>query len=227
MEHIAWWKDPQWYAIAVALFLGISGIFQDWLRALFKRPKLRVSISLEPPDCLKVPVTLRGEKGRNLHNAYNVYYLSFRVENQGNYRMEDAEVMVVSLRKRGLDHRYKRVRDFVPLNLTWAHSRDTTMPKIQPHLHKHCAFGEVAECIQVPVGDYGISEAWNVVFVLNTAVEPSTGSHILEPGDYQIKLVFAANNLKPKTKTYNLTIQDRWSENENEMFEKIVSVREI
>lgn len=227
MEQICWWKDPQWYAIGVALLLGVSGIFQDWLRAFFKKPKLKVSIRLEPPDSHKVPVTLRGEDGRAWHNAYNVYHLRFRVENEGTYQMEDAEVMVVSLRKRGLDGGYEGVHNFLPLNLTWAHSSDTTMPKIQPHLFKHCAFGHLVECMHVPVGDYGISETWNVVFVLNTAVEPNTGSHILEPGHYQIEVVFAANNLRPKTKTYSLLIRDRWSEDENEMFNENVSILEI
>jgi undecaprenyl pyrophosphate phosphatase UppP len=36
--------------VLIALALGVAGIFQDWIRALFRKPKLNVEIKLEPRE---------------------------------------------------------------------------------------------------------------------------------------------------------------------------------
>jgi hypothetical protein len=64
------------------------------------------------------------------------------------------------------------------------------------------------------------------VFQFDVAVIPNTGSHILLPGDYKIKIIFAANNLKPQRKIYNLIIKDIWTDDEKEMLTKNISIYE-
>jgi len=207
--------------VSVALLLGVVGIFQDRIRSLFRKPKLNVSIKLESPDCHKIPM-------RNLKTGeeYDSYYFRFRIENAGNHQMEDVEAMITEVYKK-VSNSYEKVKSFLPLNLVWAHYRYITMPKIQPHLFKHLDFGHITKSDAANLSFFGIRENPNIVFQLDIAVIPNTGSHILLPGDYKIKIIFAANNLKPQEKVYNLVIKDNWNDDEERMLEENVSIKEI
>ena len=102
-----------------------------------------------------------------------------------------------------------------------------TIPKIQPKLFKHLDFGYILKSNAEYLARFGIQNNTNIFFELDVAVRPNTGSHILLPGDYKIKIVFAGNNLEPIEKFYRLEIEDAWSDNEKEMLTKNVSVEEI
>lgn len=208
--------------VLVALLLGVVGIFQDRIRACFIKPDLKVSIKLESPDCHKMAVT-NTATGQHI---YDSYYFRFRVENAGNHHMEDVEAMVTELYKKSIDG-YKKLDNFIPLNLVWAHYKGKiTEPKIQPRLFKHLDFGNILKSQFVDLNYFGITQTATIVFQLALSVFPNSGSHILLPGEYKVKVVFAANNLKPEEKIYHLNIKDKWSDDERTMLVNNVSINE-
>jgi len=66
-----------------------------------------------------------------------------------------------------------------------------------------------------------------VVFQFDLAVTPNHGSHILLPGDYNITIKFAANNLSPIIKKYNFVIADKWHDDERVMLQNNISIKEL
>ena len=209
--------------VIVALILGVVGIFQDWVRAWIKKPNLNISIKLSSPDCVKTflryPVT---------DQFYcDAYYLRFRVENNGNYQAEDVEAVVVELHKK-VGNVYEKVVNFLPLNLLWVpnSASQITKPKIQPSLFKYLDFGHIVKSEFADLGSYGFDNKKKVVFILDTEAPPNTGSHIIFPGEYIIKIKFAGNNLKLIEKSYKLMIEDDWIDNETAMLQNIIQIVE-
>ena len=188
--------------ILVALILGIVGIFQDWIRSLFKKPELKTSIKLEPPDCHKIAIR-NSQTGQFVCDSY---YFRFWVKNIGNYQMEEAEAMATELYKK-VNIKYEKV-------------------KIQPKLFKHLDLGHIVKNEFANLNLFGLNSTSNIVLILDVEVPPNTGSHIIFPGDYKIKIVLAANNLKPVEKIYNIVIKDNWTDDEDDMLAKNVSIKE-
>jgi hypothetical protein len=205
-----------------ALILGVGGILQDRIRALFRKPKLNVSIRLEPPDCHKIPI--RHKITQNY--VCDSYYFRFRVENDGNYQMEDVEAMVVEVHRK-IRGKFEKMHDFLPLNLVWANYHRPVMPKIQPRMFKHLDFGYITRAEFADLSLFGIQGNPCVVFRLSLAAIPNTGSHILTPGDFKIRILFAANNLKPVQKIYCISIKDNWTDDTKEMLGNNVSIEEV
>lgn len=217
-----WLKDPQWWAIVVALVLGLIGIFQDWLRKKIWKPDLKIEFRLNPPDSHKT--MMRNSNTNKI--VYPTYYLRARIENTGNYQLEDVEAMVTEKTKREPNGQFKRDAEFLPLNLIWTVTHEITKSKIQPGLFKFIDFGHVEETRFKNLSTFGLSNNSRVVLELCTETSPNTGSHIIFPGEYRIKIIIAANNLKPITKIYSLVITDNWTDNQSEMFEKNIFVKE-
>ena len=218
---------PEWVAIFVAffsiLFLGFIAIFQDWIRSCFRKPKLKISIKLEPPDSHKIAFRKR-ETGEFVCDSY---YFRFNIENEGNCHMEDVDVIATEKWQKNEDGKYEKDHNFLPLNLVWSHIRKQTMPRIYRQLFKYCDFGHIIESKYANLERFGIPQSSKIIFRLDVAIEPNTGSHIIKPGDYKIKIKIAANNLKPKTKIYNLIFKDEWLDDEREMFAGNISIKEI
>jgi hypothetical protein len=214
----------QWLSVLIALLLGLIGIFkvQDLISNNLHRAILKVGIKLEPPDSLKI--AMRNSQTGQFY--YDVYYLRLRIENIGNSLMEEVEVIASELYKKRNNNRYSKVNSFLPMNLKWANFGELTMPKIQSKIFKHCDLGHIVESVNVPLAVYGLPTTSNVVIVLDTQVTPNTGSNILLPGEYKIKLVFAANNLS-KTTWFKLVIRNAWSTNEQLMFANNISIQKI
>lgn len=224
-----WYADPNWWTAVIALLLGIAGIFnlQEFIKTKqSKKPKLIVDIKLEPPYCLKIAVT----NTLTAQHLYDTYYLRFKVENAGDYRMEDVEVVALELYKKGGNNRFSQIRGFLPMNLKWANVGEITMPKIQPHLYKHCDLGHIIQNPSPYNGEnlnlqsFGLLNQSSVIFILDTSVTPNTGSNYILPGEYKIKLAFAANNLKPIDYWYKFKIEDRWDNNEHQMLSNNIKV---
>ncbi len=214
-----------WAAVIVALLLGLGGIFsiQDWIKNKLTKPTLSVEIKLGPPDCLKIAVS-NSQTGQFLYYAY---YFRLRVENIGNYQMQEVEVVVLELEKKGRNNRYSKVSSFLPMNLTWSHIGQVTIPKIQPGLFKYCDLGHVVESIHANLQQFGITTTSQIVFILDTQVTPNTGSNILLPGEYSIKITFAANNVKPQSIWFKLNIADNWTTNEQQMLGNYISIERV
>lgn len=208
------------FGVLAALFLGAGG--GDWMKSWFKKPKLNISIKVASPDCHKTSFYRSGVDRK----VCDTYYFRFRIENSGNSYAENVEAMVTDVYKKR-DGQYEKVTSFLPLNLVWSHYLQLTMPKIQPKLFKHLDFGHILKQEPAYLERFNISEEPNVIFELDVAVRPNTGSHILLPGDYKVKIVFAGNNVDPVEKTYHLIINDVWDDDENRMLQNNVLIEEI
>lgn len=213
-----------WAVAIVALLVGLAGIFgvQELIKDLRIKPGLLVTIKQEPPDCLKIPVTNQ-LTGQLLHDTY---YLRFRIENSGNYRLEDAEVVALEVQRRGNNGRYSPINSFLPMNLKWSNDGRLTMPKIQPKLFKHCDFGHIvqSQIVNTQLVAFGLATTSNVVFIMDTEVTPNTGCNFFLPGEYKMKIAIAANNLSPQYYWYKLRISDVWDNNEQRMLTNNISV---
>lgn len=71
---------------------------------------------------------------------------------------------------------------------------------------------------------FGLLNQSNVILILDTSVTPNTGSNYILPGEYKIKLAFAANNLKPIEYWYKFKIEDRWDNNEQQVLSNNIKV---
>lgn len=215
-------KDPQWCAIMVALLLGIVGIFQDWIRRFFWKPGLKINFRLSPPDSHKTYM----RDMRTGQIKYPTYYLRARIENSGNFQLEDVEVVATEITKKRKNGKFIKIGDFLPLNLIWTVTHEITKLKIQPGLFKFLDFGHIEETKYKNISDFGFEYSSKVILELCTEIAPNTGSHLIFPGEYRIKLVIAANNLKPVTKIYSLIFADAWTDKQEEMLRKNILIEE-
>jgi len=220
---IIWYKDPQWWAIIIALLLGLLGIFQDRIRSIFWKPRIKVAMKLKSPDCHKIAMR-NSQTGQFVCDSY---YFRFLIENSGNFQMENVEAIVTEVCKKEANGEYKKMENFLPLNLVWAHYHNVEMPKIQPHLFKHLDFGHITKSNFANLEYFGIENSSQVVFQFDLAVIPNHGSHILLPGDYNITIKFAANNLSPIIKKYNFVIANKWNDDERVMLQNNISIKEL
>lgn len=208
--------------VIVALFLGVMGIFQDRIRRSIHSPKIQILIKTTPPESHKIAFT----NSQTQKHICNTYYCRFRVSNIGNQQMEDVEAMIVEVQKLE-NEKFEKIQGFLPLNLNWSHYGGITLSKIQPKMFKHLDFFHVMEARYANLEHYGIEAHPAVVLLLDVPVSPNTGSHILLPGEYKVKIVFAANNLEPAEKDYRVKINNSWTEDESLMLKKNIEISEV
>lgn len=222
IQDIARKKDHTLTSAIVAVLLGLAGIFKvdEIIKKRRFKPVLTVQMKPEPPDCLKIPMADSTGK------RWDVYYYRFRVINNGNLQMEEVEVVAEELHKKDGQGQYAKINNFLPMNIVWEQTHLVTRPKIQPKLFKHCDFGHIRKTQDIDLTPFGISSNSNVVLILSTEVTPFNGSNILLPGTYKIKLIFAATNLEPAVKWYELTFLDMWDNNEQQMLNRALVVQE-
>jgi len=168
MSETVWFKDPQWWAIIIALLLGILGLFQDRIRRLFKKPKLKLSIKKEPPDCHK---TTR----RNIQTGESkgdCYYMRLKIDNSGNDQMENVEVMVVEVEKKDSNRGFEKITNFLPMNLEWSYYKRPTMSLILPKFFKHCDLGYIIKSDNANLQTYGRRKKSEIVLVIDILKKP-------------------------------------------------------
>lgn len=66
-----------------------------------------------------------------------------------------------------------------------------------------------------------------IVFLLDTMVKPTTGTFLLLPGDYRVKIIVGASNLRSQARLYRLAIRDKWTDDEEEMLRENVSISPV
>ena len=203
--------DSEWVAIAVVFLFSLAAIFREWIISCFKKPKLNVSFKMEPPYSHKVPFT-NTKTGKFVCDSY---YFRLKIENSGNYQMENIEVIAVELHKKNREGKYELDKNFLPLNLVWSYFKNlpnpdrwVTMPVINRKSYRFCDLGNIVESKHANLDHFKITSTSNIVFRLDTFIATNTGSHILKPGDYRIKLIVAGKNIKTKEKLFNLNLEN-------------------
>lgn len=219
----------EWFLAAMAfgtlLVAGVA-LFQDRLRQLVWHPNLRVSIIMEPPDCHMI--TLGTGPG-----AIDTFYLRLRVENDGNVVARDVEVYAAELRMLNQSNQWSRLGTFLPMNLLWSHMGQVThYPLLAPGTARHCDLANVID----PARRAGHLEenpslglsAKQTSMRLNVMVYPNHKGEIVGPGQYQLDIVVAASNGRPRQYSIDLNLSGTWHSNEAQMLTSGVgaSVRE-
>lgn len=221
IAELAHKKDYTLLSVLVAFLIGLAGVFKldEKIKKKLDKPILGVSIKPEPPYSLKIPM-----QNRQTGATWQVYYYRFKVENTGNVPMENVEVFAQELYQKDDTGQYVKINNFLPMNLVWEQNHEVTRPKIQPDLFKHCDFGHITAMTQ-PL-PYRTTTA-SVFFVLSTEVQSFNASNILVPGEYRIKVTFAATNIRPVTKWYELIFKDFWSDDEPTMLGTALTITEL
>jgi len=229
-----------WLLVIATFTLAIVAALQDKIRGWFLRPKLMVSITVEPPDChktilrsFKVETKFEPAVGaiRNLERVHEAdcYYFKLRVKNSGNQRAEKVEVFAAGLSKKDADAAFRPVHDFMPLNLRWSNVHTTYLDAISPEMWKFCDLGHIIdpakrEPFQAENNpDLGISPD-KTLLSLDLEVKPNNLLHLVPPGVYRIELLIGAANSKPIRKTFEINHTGNWIADEGKMLKDGIGI---
>lgn len=196
----------QFIASTTALFLGL-GLYEKYERWR-TRPIFEISIYPEEPDGVRVSF---GDMGSLKLFTY-CYALCIR--NAGLRKMENVEVIIEEKYDRIGVGEYKLDQRFTSINLNWSntitntHLKITNMRAIQPGQHRYCDFGRVDKVEYGTITGVDIPIHSNIALSLETNFRPNTGTTILLPGDYKLKIMFSADDITAESKWYDLKIID-------------------
>jgi hypothetical protein len=206
----------QWFGGTATFLAVLVALFKEQILRFWRKPKLKVSIVLSPPDCHQTRVSRRVEP----RVSADCYYLRLWVENCGKTRAEIIQVFVAKLLRKSADGQFREVEDFLPMNLKWAHGGEVFAPGISPTMGKHCDLGHLIDPqAREQFGDdlEGVPDA-QTILSLDLEFPPPTKSHLIPPGTYQLQLKIAASNCAVVNKTLELTITGSWFPDEKRMF---------
>jgi hypothetical protein len=236
---LAAWVEAIATTVAVLAALAIA-IFQDSMRAWFRRPKLDVSIALEPPDChmtkMRKTYQAGGVSTMNVPADFfpqpseaDVYYLRLRVANKGRKTASQVEVFAHKLERKRADGSFSEVDTFIPMNLQWSYHRLLFFPEISPSTYKHCDLAHVVDPhkradfpMETPT-ELDIP-AYRTVLSFDTKVKPFTRSYIVPEGVYRLTIIVAAADIQPVTKELEITLTGDWHSDERKMFSEGIGI---
>jgi len=205
------------------LVLAAVAVFQPTFRSWFYRPKFRVSIKTEPPDCVAVPVTTRS--GEFIADAV---WLRLWVENVGNATAKNVEVYAQELLRQRADNSWESVGAFPPMNLRWANLGIMYFPYIAPETGKHCDLGHIVDPARRNAANEGAprldltDQQTSMTFDLISA--PNHRGHIIPPGNYKLKILVAAEDVRPHKQTVMISLRGMWHADEARMLRDGVGV---
>jgi hypothetical protein len=235
-----WFADPQWWAVIVALLAAIVAVliavFGPSVQQAVFAARIAVEFNTSPPDSHRTQL-------RNVQTGAIVaptFYLRMRVKNSGRSTMERVEAMITRVDRRLPNDRIEQMKEFLPLNLVWSHltrvvpvgnvffrQAEVTRDAIQPQLYKFLDFGHLRQSSPPDLDIRHVPPNAKVVLELDVEFAPNTMTHILGPGEYVFAVAFAAANARMVEKKYRVIIADAWVDDEDEMLNKNVSVREV
>ncbi len=207
------------------LVLAVVAIFQDLIRAWISRPRFRVTVRTEPPDCVSVPF-------RNMQTGELIgdsIYLRIWVENVGNAAARNVEVYARELRRQQADQTWPKVQTFPPMNLKWANLGGIYFPSISPEMGKHCDVGHIADpAIRQQLGEENPAlglNAGDISLAFDLMVAPNNMTHIIGPGRYELDIIVAAEDARPRSETLEIRLPGPWYADAQRMLRDGVGVR--
>lgn len=223
-----WFLNAHWWVAIGTIFLGITAIFQDKIRNFWHKPILDLNFVIEPPDCHKT--VLNYIRGGVVVDKASCCYYRLKITNFGRGSAKGVEVMITDKEIKQENGFFIKDNSFLPLNLLWSHYRKVVIENIPPSLFKHCDFGHIVDPQHTNMETEGLMSVGagiDTVLSLDLAQKPNTGSYIVFPGTYRFKITVASSNTKPITKIFELEYNGFWSDDEKEMLEKAIRVKEI
>ena len=211
--------------VSVAIVVAIMSIFRDWIVSLFFYPNLEIVFEIKPPDCHKTFITYR-DKLEKVVAAPDCYYYRMRIENNGNWAARGIEAMIVEKCTKNQNGIFEKDKNFLPLIFRWSNDGVLRRDRIMPSLFRCCNFGYIL---------HGKDKVWvlkdlrkkvedDVIMVLDSDMKPNTGSHIILPGEHQVTIVVVGDNTRVTTRKFKIRFEDCWSDQEDDMLKKAVSV---
>jgi hypothetical protein len=210
----------QW-AGALATFAAVMvALFKDEFLRYKRKPELRASITLSPPDCHKTII-------RGSDVAADCYYLRLWIENVGKTRAEIIQVFVAKLLRESANRSFREVSAFLPMNLTWSHEGGIFAAGISPTMGKHCDLGRVIDPQHRKHFGDDLEDVPDdqTILALDLEFKPNTKSHLIRRGTYQFHLKIAGSNCAVVNKTIELTIAGSWFIAEERMFTEGLGIK--
>lgn len=230
------WGSVADWVVATATFLAVVvALFKEDITQWWRRPKLVVSIALEPPHCHQTTLNCTVQRTDLTFAQAKCYYFRVWVENLGKTRATHVQVFAAKLLRRTADGSFQEDNHFLPMNLRWAHAHprgpngghEVYADGISPSMGKHCDLGHIidpANRVECNEGLPGLAST-NAVFALDLEFPPNTRSHLLGPGTYQLELRIAAANAVPVTKRLEIAVTGDWFPDELRMFRDGIGMR--
>lgn len=209
---------------------ALVALFKEDIVKRWRRPKLTVRLLLKSPDSVAIPsvVTWQGAGDPNVKMwRGDIYYFRLWVENQGSWPAERVQAYIRSISNRLGDNRLEEIREFIPMNLRWAHSpadKPIIFETLNPHMGKHCDLGSVSPTSNASERPLAGMKEGESTFNLATEVFPNNNCHRLKPGKYRIEILVAAQNARPRLFRVNLDWTGVFEESAERMFSNSLGV---
>lgn len=198
----------------------LVAIFQDKIRAWLLRPKLEISCTKSDWEKTK------------LGSNFDCYYLRVRLTNNGKHRADLVELLATELQKKHRDAKFHKVNSFLPMNLTWTHSKKLAVfPGISREMYRYCDLGKIirpSDRAKIPRQeneDNPNFDPQKTIFSFELEVKPNSLPHLIEPGLYRLLLLIGCANAKPRKATLEIDFSGDWYDNESKMFADGVGIR--
>lgn len=210
-------KTDAWTAVGT-IFLGAVALltfFYD--RYKNRRAKVSMAINTAPPDCHQIALT----NSSTGEFASWCIYIRIRVEHINGNSAEDVEIVVSNFWNIDENGTRSVRRAFLPMNLKWSHfeGKKRSIPR---GIFRHCDFGSFRP---------KFTNNTRTVLLLDTAVQPNIVSegeipNVIEPGKYEFELILSGVNTNFIRKRWVLEFDENWTENESEMLNNHISIKE-
>jgi hypothetical protein len=167
-----WYPDlepgswAQWVGGFVTFLAVLVALFGEWIRGRIFGPKLDVTVSIEPPDCVRVETSYTYEFHRDSvvseeEGSVDSVYVRMKGQNTGRSVARDVQVFAESVMMLVPGEGWQPVRIFPSMNLPWSDLPPDADPKLRmffpglgPTMSKHCDLGRVTS----PMDRYRIND---------------------------------------------------------------------
>jgi hypothetical protein len=215
----------QWAAWAAAFATFLAVVVALWKEDIVKhwrRPRLKAGVSLQPPDCHKIPINTVNRATGEVIESRDAYFFRIWIENTGGVRAENVQVFAAGLRRKKAGGGFEKVGSFLPMNLKWAHTGEVFASGLSPKMGRHCDLGYIAA--PKARGQGSKADPEDIKLILDTEVVPNTRSNECGPGEYELRLRIAASNSPPLEATCRLTLPGKWYDDESEMLSQGIGI---
>ncbi len=218
-------KSPEWWVAfgtivlaAMTFLLAIVTVFQDSLRAIYFRPRLRLKVESKRPAAEKTQWNIGAD----------VYYFRVEVTNEGNVEARDVQVYLADLKYKNATNQYVRVEKFSPMRIMWAHYRTRTLDVLLPGMPWYCDFFHIADPSKKALTHEHCAQAGSAdpVLALDLEVPDSAVVRFLPKGDYRATLRFGASNHPAVDFKVKVSFKGLWFDDENRMFQEGVGIEQ-
>jgi len=217
-------KASDWVLISSSLFLGVAALFVPYLSELLKRkmfkPICKIDFNLSAPDCHLTYWTGLKE-GEN-----EVFYFRFLVTNIGKSTIKNCENVLEEVwRLNNTTLKFKKVKNFTPVNLVWSAANNRSYIDINPQRRNYCDLGYLPTLEYQkdrPINSFPDYHGDDIKFVLTLSTKLNSQPSCFPPGKYGLKILTSSENAKSQTSFFKITWSGIWKNNEIDLFKELV-----